>query len=166
MGSGRTGGANVSRAIGYKWAALSGGLDVAKAIVAILIVRLLGLGPGPEVIAALAAIVGHSRSPFIGFRGGRGIAPAFGGILILVPLVALVVLPLFVVVVAATRISSLGSLFASAAGGAATPALVFAIHLPPAYGAFGVGAAVLVWGLHHDNIRRLLSGTERRLGQG
>ncbi|HEU6440286.1 MAG TPA: glycerol-3-phosphate acyltransferase, partial [Terriglobales bacterium] len=79
IGSGRTGGANVSRAVGFRWAAVSGLLDVVKASVAVLLVVAIGGDAVPQVLAALAAIVGHSLSPFIGLHGGRGVAPATGG---------------------------------------------------------------------------------------
>src|ERR1035437_5149861 len=87
IGSGRTGGANVSRAVGFCWAAVSGLLDVAKASAAVLLVIVIGGGAGSQVVAALAAIVGHSLSPFIGLHGGRGVAPATGGALIIAPLI-------------------------------------------------------------------------------
>ena len=93
IGSGRTGGANVSRAVGFRWAAVSGLLDVAKAAVAVLVVIAIGGGHVPQVVAALAAIVGHSRSPFIGFHGGRGVAPATGGAIIIAPIILAVDLP-------------------------------------------------------------------------
>src|ERR1035437_10899062 len=72
IGSGRTGGANTLRAIGPRWALLAGLLDAGKGSVAVLIPRLLGFGPALEGLGALVAIVGHSRSPYLGFGGGRG----------------------------------------------------------------------------------------------
>ena len=79
IGSGRTGGANVMRALGPRAAAASGLLDVLKGIVAVVLAIVVGGGLGLQILAALAAILGHSRSPFIGFSGGRGIAPASAG---------------------------------------------------------------------------------------
>jgi acyl phosphate:glycerol-3-phosphate acyltransferase len=165
VGSGRTGGANVSRALGFRWAIASGGLDVAKASVAVILVAVAGGGLPAQVIAALAAIVGHSRSPYIGFRGGRGVAPAVGGLVVLAPLVVAVIVPLFLAIVAVTRISSLGSLLASAAGGAALILLTAVTGLSPVYDGYGVAAVLLIWAFHRDNIARLLSGTERRIGE-
>ena len=69
IGSGRTGGANVMRALGPRAAAASGLLDVLKGIVAVLIAFVAGGGLLLQVLAAFAAIIGHSRSPFIGFKG-------------------------------------------------------------------------------------------------
>jgi glycerol-3-phosphate acyltransferase PlsY len=164
LGSGRTGGANVSRAVGFRWAAVSGLLDVAKGSAAVLLVVAIGGGVVPQVLAALAAIVGHSRSPFIGFHGGRGVAPATGGALIIAPLILAVILPIFVIVIAVTRISSLGSLGASLIGGVAMIAATLVLPLPPIYFVYGVGVPGLIWLFHHDNIQRLLSGKERRVG--
>ena len=79
LGSGRTGGANVMRALGFRAAVVAGLLDAAKGAVAAAIPLLLGSGPLVQVLAALAAILGHSRSPYIRFGGGRGIAPASAG---------------------------------------------------------------------------------------
>jgi glycerol-3-phosphate acyltransferase PlsY len=164
IGSGRTGGANVSRAVGFRWAAVSGLLDVLKAAVAVLLVMAIGGGLVPQVLAALAAVVGHSRSPYIGLHGGRGVAPAIGGALILAPLILAVILPLFVAIIAVTRISSLGSLGGSAAGGALLIVLTAVAPLPPIYYVYGLGGAGLIWLFHVDNIQRLLAGKERRLG--
>jgi len=83
IGSGRTGGANVARALGLRLAVLTGFLDVCKGIVAVLIARAVGAGAAVEIVAALAAIVGHSRSPFLGMQGGRGVSAGFGGLLVI-----------------------------------------------------------------------------------
>ena len=107
IGSGRTGGANVMRALGPRAAIVSGLLDVAKGIVAVWVAILVGGGLPLEILAAIAAIVGHSRSPFIGFAGGRGIAPGFGGLIVIAPLAALVTIPVFAIVLLVTRYSSL-----------------------------------------------------------
>lgn len=164
IGSGRTGGANVSRAVGFRWAAVSGLLDVAKGSVAVLLVIAIGGGAVPQVFAALAAILGHSRSPYIGLHGGRGVAPATGGALVIAPVILLVMLPVFIVVILATRISSLGSLGASALGGIVMIVATAVIPLAPIYYVYGVCAPGLIWLFHADNIGRLLAGQERRIG--
>jgi glycerol-3-phosphate acyltransferase PlsY len=164
VGSGRTGGANVSRAVGFRWAAVSGLLDVAKGAVAVLLIIAIGGDQVAQVAAALAVIVGHSRSPFIGFHGGRGVAPATGGALILAPLILAVIFPVFVIVIAVTRISSLGSLGATLLGGIAMVIATALVPLAPIFYVYGVGAPGLIWVFHLDNIQRLLSGKERRLG--
>ena len=173
IGSGRTGGANVSRAVGYRWAAVSGTLDVVKAAVAVLLVIAIGGGPVPQVLAALAAVIGHSRSPYIGFHGGRGIAPAAGGAIVLAPIILVAIFPVFVLGIVLTRISSIGSLSASLIGGlamivvtAAAPLPpIYTTALPPIYFVYGVGVPGLIWVFHLDNIGRLLRGEERRVGR-
>ncbi|MGD0409717.1 MAG: glycerol-3-phosphate 1-O-acyltransferase PlsY [Candidatus Limnocylindrales bacterium] len=166
IGSGRTGGANVSRAVGFRWAAVSGLLDVAKGSVAVLLVIAIGGGPVPQILAALATIVGHSRSPFIGFHGGRGVAPATGGAIIIAPiyLVAAIFL-VFVLTIAVTRISSIGSLSASLIGGIAMIVVAAVTPLAPIYFVYGMGVPALIWLFHIDNIGRLLRGEERRIGR-
>jgi glycerol-3-phosphate acyltransferase PlsY len=164
LGSGRTGGANVSRAVGFRWAAVSGLLDVAKAAAAVLLIKAIGGDDAAQILAALAAIVGHSRSPFIGFKGGRGVAPATGGALIIAPLILAVIFPIFVIVIAVTRVSSLGSLGASLIGGLVMIAATLVIPLAPVYVVYGAGVPGLIWLFHHDNIKRILTGKERRIG--
>jgi glycerol-3-phosphate acyltransferase PlsY len=164
IGSGRTGGANVSRAVGFRWAAVSGLLDVAKASVAVLLVAAAGGGAAPQIAAALAAIVGHSRSPYIGFHGGRGVAPATGGAIVIAPLILLAIFPVFAISILVTRISSVGSLSASLMGGVAMVVVTVVTPLAPIYFVYGVGVPGLIWLFHHDNIGRLLRGEERRIG--
>jgi len=173
IGSGRTGGANVSRAVGFRWAAVSGLLDVAKGSVAVLLVVAIGGGPVPQIGAALAAIVGHSRSPFIGFHGGRGVAPATGGAIVIAPFILLAIFPVFVVSIAVTRISSIGSLGASLIGGIVMIVItalaplppMYANPLPPIFFVYGIGVPGLIWLFHADNIGRLVRGEERRIGR-
>ncbi len=164
LGSGRTGGANVARALGLRYAVLAGLLDVAKGSVAVLVAIAVGAGIEFQVLAALAAIVGHSRSPFIGLQGGRGVSPGFGGLLVLQPLIALAVIPVFGVILFSTRISSLASLTTSAAAGVLVALATAVWRLPPVDYAYAVAGTALIWAFHHDNIRRLLTGQERRFG--
>ena len=163
IGSGRTGGANTLRAIGPRWALVAGLLDAAKGSVAVLIPRLLGFGPVFETLGALVAIVGHSRSPYIGFGGGRGVSVGWGTLIIINPLAAVAIIPVFAGVILTTRISSLGSLVGSLFGGLLVIALVSIQGLPAVYDIYAVGSVALIWLFHHDNIARLLAGTERRI---
>ena len=73
VGSGRTGGTNALRALGRKWAAIVVVGDVLKGAAPVLLARWLGAGPTVEVVCALAAVLGASRSLFLGFHGGRGV---------------------------------------------------------------------------------------------
>jgi acyl phosphate:glycerol-3-phosphate acyltransferase len=163
IGSGRTGGANVMRALGPRAAIVSGLLDVAKGIVAVWVAILVGGGLPLEILAAIAAIVGHSRSPFIGFAGGRGIAPGFGGLIVIAPLAALVAIPVFAIVLLVTRYSSLASLTATALAAAAITVMVIAFEQSPLYIVYAFAAGGVIWLFHLDNIQRLLKGSERRI---
>lgn len=163
IGSGRTGGANVMRALGPRAAAASGLLDVLKGIVAVVIAIAVGGGLLLQVLAAVAAIVGHSRSIFINFSGGRGIAPGFGGLIVIHPIAALVVMPVFAIVLLVGRYSSLASLTATAIGALVVIATVVLYGLSPLYAAYAVVAAGMIWLFHLDNIQRLLAGSERRI---
>lgn len=164
IGSGRTGGANAMRAMGPRLALLSGVLDLLKGTAAVLLARALGAGTGVEVVAALAAIVGHSRSPFLGLGGGRGVAPAFGGLLAFSPVIAAIIIPLFILVIAITRYSSVGSLTASAAAGILLALATANFGWDPILYLYAGGGWLLVWLFHTDNLQRLLAGTERKIG--
>jgi glycerol-3-phosphate acyltransferase PlsY len=163
IGSGRTGGANVLRALGPRAAVVSGLLDLAKGIVAVLVAIAVGGGLPLEILAAVAAIVGHSRSPFIGFSGGRGIAPGFGSLIVIHPIAALVTIPLFAIVLLTTRYSSLASLTATAVAAATIVVTTIAWSQSPLYIVYAIAAGGMIWLFHVDNIQRLLNGTERRI---
>jgi glycerol-3-phosphate acyltransferase PlsY len=165
LGSGRTGGANVLRALGPRIALVAGVLDLLKGSVAVLIPQLLGADVIVIALAVLASIVGHSRSVYIAFRGGRGVSPAFGALLVLWPLVALVAIPVFALVTQLTRYSSLGSLTSSALAGVALVGIIVAQGLPPSHLVYAIGGPALIWLFHLDNIQRLLTGRERTIDQ-
>lgn len=164
LGSGRTGGSNMMRAVGPRLALVSGLLDAAKGSAAVLVAYASGAGALVAVLAGFLSIVGHSRSIFLGFGGGRGVAPSFGALLVISPLVAIAILPIFIGVILVSRYSSLGSLSASAAAAVFMVIQVYLTGMDPWYYTYGIGGAVLIWVFHKDNIGRLLAGTERRIG--
>ena len=163
IGSGRTGGANTMRALGPRLALVAGLLDAAKGSVVVLIAIAVGGGLLLQILAALAAILGHSRSIWIGFAGGRGIAPAFGGLLVIAPIAALIIVPIFVIVLLVSRYSSLASLTATAIGALIVIAMAILYQLSPLYVVYALGAAGMIWLFHLDNIQRLLAGSERQI---
>ena len=163
IGSGRTGGANVMRALGPRLALTSGLLDVAKGVVAVLLAIAVGGGLVLQTLAAVAAIVGHSRSIWIGFQGGRGIAPGFGSLLVVQPLVAALVIPVFAATLLISRYSSLASLLSTAFGALVIGALVVIGAQEPLYVVYALAAGGMIWLFHLDNIQRLLAGSERRI---
>jgi glycerol-3-phosphate acyltransferase PlsY len=164
IGSGRTGGTNALRALGRGWAALVVLGDLAKGAGPVLLARLVTGDPVVEVLTGLAAVIGASRSIFLGFGGGRGVGTGVGTMLVIQPLAVLLATPVFVGVILVTRYVSLGSLLGSAA---LLPAmgliwLVASGSVPPAYLIYAVVGPALIWLTHADNIERLIKGTERK----
>ena len=92
-------------------------------------------------------------------------SPAFGALLVLWPLVALVIIPIFFGIIQLTRYSSLGSLISSAISGAILVAIIVIQGLSPAHLIYAVGGPVLIWLFHFDNIERLMAGRERTIDQ-
>ena len=168
VGSGRTGGTNALRALGRRRAAVVSAGDILKGALPVLAVRALGGGDGAEVAAALFAVVGATRSIWVGFKGGRGIATGFGTALAIAPIALAAAAPIFIIVIWRTRIVSLGSLAAVAAF---APIEIFVRMQTPdglsiwALAYSSVGPA-LVWLAHADNIARLRAGTERTFDAG
>ena len=164
-GSGRTGTTNALRALGPRWAAAVAAMDLGKGIVAVVIGATVASSEWGGPLAGVAAVIGHVRSVFIGFGGGRGVATGGGALLVLVPLGVLVALLEMGVIVWRTRHVSLGSLMAAVTVPLVAAALYAAgwIGVEPLAGAAAIGVVVVV--AHVDNIARLRAGTERRLGR-
>ena len=164
-GSGRTGMSNVLRTGGGKMAALVFALDVGKGAVAVMMAKEATGASGAEVAAALAALVGHNWPVFLGFRGGRGILTALGGLSMMAPVPAVVATVIWVATALGSRYISLGSIIGVVAGAVTLIALVtLAGWYSQTYMVFaGVAAAMIIW-QHRDNIQRLIQGNERRIG--
>ncbi|MEY4666355.1 MAG: hypothetical protein RIQ87_135 [Chloroflexota bacterium] len=169
IGSGRTGGTNALRALGRRRAAVVAAGDVLKGSLPVLAVHSLA-AQGAEiwtsawaVIAALFTVIGATRSVWVGFKGGRGIATGFGTALAIAPLAVIAVAPIFLIAIWRTKIVSIGSLASTALF---APALFITSYattgmLDGALIAYGLIGPALVWLAHADNISRLRAGTER-----
>jgi glycerol-3-phosphate acyltransferase PlsY len=168
IGSGRTGGTNALRALGRKWAMVVVVGDLLKGALPVVLARIVTGQPVVEVACAFAAVVGASRSVFLGFGGGRGVGTGVGTMLIIEPVTVLVAGPVFVVVILITRYVSLGSLLASAAMFPVMGLLwlVASGAVPPAYLVYAAAGPALIWLAHADNIDRLIHGTERKFDLG
>jgi glycerol-3-phosphate acyltransferase PlsY len=166
LGSGKTGATNVLRTAGKVPAALVVIGDISKGVLPAVIGRFVFDSPGVAAAGASAAIVGHVWPVFAGFRGGRGVATGFGGILGLTPLVAVAFPVLAALVIAGTRYVSLMSVLVTPIAGLIVLAMVVADIEPPAYLVYAVFAVALIEYMHIPNIRRLLAGTEPRIGTG
>lgn len=168
LGSGNVGGTNALRVLGWKVGVAVMAVDVAKGYLAAgWLPRLPVPGGAPVYLglcAGVATVFGHVFSPYLGFRGGKGVAAGAGMLLALAPLPVTIGAGVFFLVVFGTGIVSLGSLTASVALPVAAVLLDryggYPVH--PAVLALMAGLAPLVFFTHRTNIRRLISGKENR----
>lgn len=159
-GSGNPGATNVLRSGNKPAAILTLVGDALKGSAAIWLVRWMGLGDIAALLAGVAAFVGHVFPVTLGFRGGKGVATAAGVMLAAAPEAGLIALAIWVAVALLTRYSSLAALIAAAS--APVSGLLYT-GSATVCGAFAAMAGLLIW-RHADNIRRLMSGTESRIG--
>ena len=159
-GSGNIGATNVLRTLGAFPAILVLILDMGKGITAVFLARYFLGTDFSAVIAGLVAIIGHSCSCFLGFKGGKGVATGLGVILMLSPLVTCLTVMVFALIVGITRYVSLGSVL----GALLLPLLMIVFHQPKPYLYFACLAAAFVIYRHRGNIQRLLQGTESKIG--
>jgi glycerol-3-phosphate acyltransferase PlsY len=162
-GSGNIGATNVARSGAKGLAIATLLLDLGKAFVAVKIAQHLAPGNYDVAVAAAeAAIIGHMFPVWLGFRGGKGVASALGVFLALTWPSALATLGIFIVIFLLSRYVSLASIAAAAA----FPVFGFYfVHArtPMVYAGF-IFIPLLIIAKHHQNIRRLLAGTENRFG--
>lgn len=163
-GSGKIGMTNVLRTAGVTAAAVVLLLDMGKAVAVVVAARLLFDSYGVEAASALAVIFGHNWPVFIGFRGGRGTASGWGGLLILSPIAGVIATVIGLGLVGLTRYVSLGSIMAASLGSVALIVLAVFGQEPLVYSWYGVIGGTLIVVRHRDNIQRLLNGTERKIG--
>lgn len=170
VGSGGTGATNVTRRAGKRAGLFTYLFDMAKGIAAVSVMKQFA---GDDYYwtgaAAIAAIVGHMFPVFLQFRGGKGVATGVGVFITLAPYPVMAALGIFLVIVALTRYISLGSIVAAAT----VPLLIMMFgwflpadsqpHLWPLVITTTFGSALII-AKHHENIRRLIAGTETRFG--
>lgn len=166
-GSGNIGATNASRVLGKKAGVLTLVFDIAKGALAAAVGCAAARSASQNAamlpaICGLAAVLGHCYSPFLNFKGGKGVAAALGAFLVATPLATLIAIGAFALTFVASKIVSLSSIIAAlvlpAAALLAEPALPGA-----AVAAVAVGSAVVI-GRHRTNIARLRNGTEPRFG--
>lgn len=165
-GSGKTGFTNSLRSLGVRWAVLVVLGDVAKGAAPVLIGQFVFDEPLAAALGGFAAVIGHTYPLFAGFRGGRGVATALGAFLAVSPIAALVVLAFAVAVLAIFRYASLMSIASVFVGFLAIVGLVIADLTAAEYLVFAVLTMLVVELNHVGNIKRLIAGTEPKLGQG
>ena len=161
LGSGSTGATNVLRQVGKGPALVVFLIDVGKGAAAVLLARALGLGDWIQVLAGLTALAGHIWPVWLGFKGGKAVATGLGLFLGLAWPVGLASFGVFMAVFSLSRLVSLASVLAAislpllmAAGSGSTANLVVAL----------VAMLLVLW-RHRSNIKRLINGTEPKLGQ-
>ncbi len=161
-GSGNIGATNVYRVVGKPAGVAVWVLDVAKGCLPPVAARLLDLPVGWQVAAGMAAVLGHSCSIFLRFRGGKGAATAFGVMVGTMWQVGLVAMVLWFPVVGLTGYVSVGTLVGAASMVGSCP-FFYPGDMPRL--AFAICGAALTFWTHRSNIRRLMNGTENRFGR-
>jgi acyl phosphate:glycerol-3-phosphate acyltransferase len=178
VGSGSTGATNVLRTLGKGPGAFVLLVDCLKGVLAIALVYwLFSFAPTQNLIpstidislwqpwmitlSGLCAILGHSKSIFLGFSGGKSVATSLGILLAMNWQVGLATAGVFAVLIAISRIVSLSSI----SGAIAVPILMLVLHQPLPYILFGVAGGLYVILRHRANIERLLAGVEPKIGQ-
>jgi glycerol-3-phosphate acyltransferase PlsY len=158
-GSGNVGAANVLRTAGPWRGILVMALDVGKGAAAVLVANATS-GVAVAALTGAAAIVGHIYPVWLRFHGGKGVAVAAGVFTVLAPAATAIAAALFLVTVWLTRYVSLGSVAATLA----LPPAAWLAGAPRAVVFVAAGTGALIVFRHRANLRRLLSGTERRMG--
>ncbi len=161
FGSGSTGATNVLRVKGWKVALPVAIFDLLKGFLPVFLAGRWFADPVFAAVCGLLAVVGHCFPFSIGFRGGKGVATSLGAFAAIAWAPCLGSLGLFFIVIGLTRFVSLGSIL----GSLAFPAILFATGGPAGVSAVTLAIAALVIFRHGDNVRRLIKGTERKLGE-
>ena len=169
-GSGSTGATNVLRTVGKSAAIAVLAVDLLKGSLATIVVNVV-YAVAPSLLpdwhywlitaTALGAIIGHSKSIWLNFTGGKSVSTTLGVLFVMSPVVALGTLASFGVVLGLSRIVSLSSI----CGAIAVNILMFALHQPLPYSIFAAVAGLYVILRHQSNIQRILAGVEPKIGQ-
>ena len=158
-GSGNIGATNVARLVGKRQGILTLIADATKGFIPVFVASRLGLSSNWIALTGVAAFLGHLYPVFLKFRGGKGVATALGVFLGLSPWATLVLMPIFVLVILATRVVSLSSMVAAASA----PIVFWLLTSSPVLTGTSVFIALMIVLRHRGNIQRLLSGTEPRV---
>jgi glycerol-3-phosphate acyltransferase PlsY len=169
-GSGNIGATNVWRVLGWKWGLLAFVSDFLKGFLLLFLYRQYASADGEIgmnslflVVAGVTAIIGHNYTPWLGFKGGKGIATSAGVLAALMPWVLAVALSLWIIATLVTRTVSIGSILAAAS---LAPLAYFFYRGNWIYFGLACLAGLLAIWRHRSNIERLLAGTESRIEFG
>lgn len=161
VGSGNIGATNVWRALGPQAGTAAFVLDVLKGVAGPLLGKLLI--PNHEIgiaLCAVAPVLGHTFSPFLGFKGGKGISTSLGALLGLIPWIAIVIFGIWGVILLFTRIISLASLMVCVL----LPFLAYFMKAPAPSIAVGSLMGLVAFLKHIPNLKRIVAGTEPKIG--
>lgn len=175
FGSGKTGATNSLRTLGWQVSLLVFVSDVGKGALSVALPILLSSlffkqngqdnTPWAVMCCGMASVIGHNHSIYIGFKGGRGVACGIGQVLVVSPLTMLFVAIIDIWIIGLTRYISLASVVGCVLVDVFLVANIWLTNLDPRYLAWGVLMTGYVFISHRDNIKRLLNGTERKLGE-
>ena len=160
-GSGNAGATNVLRTYGKGAAAIVFALDILKGVIAVLITRIFFDDMLYDCASAMGAVLGHNFPLYYGFKGGKGVATSLAVLLVLHYPTALIAMCTFLIVVISTKYVSLSSILAAVA--AITGAFIF--FKTDVFSIFCLIIGSLCIYRHRSNIKRLINGTENKLGQ-
>lgn len=161
VGSGNSGATNVLRSLGKGPAFTVAVFDILKGALAVWLARSLGLDAMWAALCGVAAVLGHNFSPFLKFRGGKGVATSFGVLAVVDPAVGLGAFTLAIFTMWLTRFVSAGSIL----GAASAIVLVLVLGRSTWMMAVVIGLALLLIWQHRENVLKLQAGNERRLGE-
>ena len=159
-GSGNVGAANVLRTTGMPLGVVVMALDMLKGAATVLLALAVEGTPSAAAAAGAAAVVGHIYPVWLRFHGGKGVAVAAGVFAVLAPIATVAAASVFLLVVWTSRVISLGSVAATVT----LPLVAVLAGTRPSAAVAAIGAAVLILFRHRANIRRIATGTERRMG--
>jgi len=161
FGSGATGATNVLRLKGWRLAIPVAVIDVAKGFLPAFLAARIFSDPVFSAVCAFLAVAGHCFPVYIGFQGGKGVAPAAGAMFALAPLAAAGCLAVFIGAVSLTRYISLGSILAALA----FPPFLLLLGAPGPFILWTLPLVAIIWIRHAANIGRLIRGRERKFGE-
>lgn len=161
VGSGNIGATNVLRSVGKQAAVLTLLGDLLKGTAAVATGRMLGAGPAEQGLLGLAAILGHDFSIFLKFRGGKGVATSLGVLLIYLPAAGILTVIMWLASAGISRYSSVGAIVAF--GLLPVTALLTGANNMQTAVCIMISALLIV--KHRDNIKRLIKGTEGKIGE-
>lgn len=163
VGSGNIGATNVLRAAGKKAAVMTLLADCLKGLLPVLAVKIMFHDDIITGLTGAAAVLGHNYPVYLAFKGGKGVATSFGVVLAAAPWIGLACLITWLIVALIWRYSSLSALFAFAL----FPIITFSAYSEsrPPLGLFSLFVFGMIYYRHRENIKRLLAGTEPKIGQ-